>query len=280
MAEMTIVDNSLSMYNPTSILSSLNSGKGFRVGPYFSDVFRVSQRVHAMSGGAFDPTIAPLTEVWGFGPGGDGSTPSEPSDSTISEMLERVGLDQCHLGTDGILLKKHPLTQFDFSAVAKGYGVDRVAAMLLRNGVENFMVEIGGEIRLQGYNPQGQPWSIQIDAPASDPSAHENLTVRRFGPEPTAIASSGNYRNFRTGADGRRYGHTISPKTGRPYQSDVIGATVITDGDCALADALATACMAQPSADAYAMLRNAGVEGVIVTGTFETPEIINVGTAE
>lgn len=265
-AEMERVDNSLSMFNPMSLVSAVNSGKCFRVDPYMADVLKISKEVNILSGGAFDPTVAPLVELWGFGPGRRDSM-GTPSRQEIDSALQLVGISGCRVAIDGALVKKHPLTRFDFSAIAKGYGIDRIASMLRRNGSGNFMVEIGGEVVLAGVNPRGKAWRIQIDAPTDFPDAHESLTIRPFGPALTAIASSGNYRNFRTDSLGQRYGHTISPKTGRPFQSDVIAATVISpDGNCARADALATAAMAMNAAEATEMLRKAGVSAILVTG--------------
>lgn len=275
--EMGRVDRSLSMFNPTSLVSAVNSGKSLRADSYFTEVLATSQEVSALSGGAFDPTVGPLVELWGFGPGGVPAT--EPSDSAIDAALRLVGISDCHIGVDGLLTKKHPLTHFDFSAIAKGYGVERVARVLMRNGVENFMVEIGGEVVLRGLNPRGRAWHIQIEAPVADADERRGLTVRPFGPELTSIASSGNYRNYRTGPDGRRIGHTISPSTGRPFQGDVLASTVILRGsDCGRADALATAAMALPSAQAVEMLRKAGAQALIVTGSPDNYKVLTVNT--
>lgn len=276
LAEMERVDLSLSMFNPLSTVSAINAGKSNRADAYMREVIEISQEISRISNGVFDPTVAPLVDLWGFGPTHRDST-ATPSDSAITRALESVGILRCRLSIDGALSKPTPLTSFDFSAIAKGYGVQKVADLLARNGSRNFMVEIGGEVVLRGLNPRGVPWHIQIDAPDSGPAGHSSLTVRPFGPGLTAIASSGNYRNFRTDSLGNRYGHTISPLTGRPIQSDVLAATVILPGgDCARADALATAAMTQPADSAAAMLRRVGADAILVIGlpdAFKTLEI-------
>lgn len=280
LAEMGRIDQTLSMFNPISEISAVNSGKCFRVGPYIADVFKISSQVSNLSGGAFDPTVGPLVDLWGFGPGEHRlDTIVPPEAEKIDSALTLVGISACYLTPDGAIVKKHPLTQFDFSAVAKGYGVDRVADVLRRNGAENFMVEIGGEVSLQGLNPRGKPWHIRIEAPAERPDLSASLAIRAFGPEPTAIASSGNYRNFRTDSLGHRYGHTISPLTGRPAESDVRASTVITKGDCALADALATAAMAMPSDAAADMLRRAGAAAILVVAHADSLKTIEITPA-
>ncbi|MDE6277233.1 MAG: FAD:protein FMN transferase [Muribaculaceae bacterium] len=266
LAELERVDNSLSMFNPLSTLSAINSSLTTRPDKYVADVIKISQKANKLSDGAFDPTVEPLVNLWGFG-STDRELGSTPSDSAIARALRRVGITDCYITSDGILIKKHPLTRFDFSGVAKGYGVNRVARMLERNGCADFKVEIGGEVVLQGLNPSGKPWRIKIEAPNPDPSISEELCIKAFGPEVTSIASSGNYRNFRTDSLGNRYGHTISPRTGRPIQSDVLSATVILPGSyCGLADALATAAMVLPSDSASAMLRSAGAAAILVIG--------------
>lgn len=277
MAEMARVDQALSIFNPISEISAINTGKCFRAGPYVSDVFEISRQVSALSDGAFDPTVRPLVDLWGFGPGAPHSdTITPPAPEALDSALALVGIQDCRIAPDGAIAKKHPLTRFDFSAVAKGYGVDRVAEVLRRNGARNFMVEIGGEVSLQGLNPRGLPWHIRIEAPAESPDISRSLAVRAFGPEPAAIASSGNYRNFRTDSLGHRYGHTISPRTGRPAQSDVRASTVITRGDCARADALATAAMAMPSALAERMLRQAGVNAILLVADADSLKMIEI----
>ena len=259
------VDYSFSLFNPMSELSEINAGVRHSVSPQFTHLLAVSQEVNRLSGGLYDPTVAPLTRLWGFGP----DDTALPSDSAVEAARALVGVGDCYVDSAGILHRKHPDTQFDFSSVAKGYGIDLVAEMLRRNGCSNFMIEIGGEISAQGLNRQGRPWRIQVDSPAGG-LGHERLRVIELGPQPVAMATSGNYRNFRPDGQGGVYGHTISPLTGRPVQGRVLSATVIAP-DCTLADALATACMAVADPDsAIALADRARVHALIVYSSADT----------
>ncbi|MDE6310510.1 MAG: FAD:protein FMN transferase [Muribaculaceae bacterium] len=270
LSELELVDNSLSMFNPVSSVSAVNSSLTFRPDEYLTEAIGIAKKAHQLSYGAFDPTVAPLVNLWGFGTSeAEGTT--EPSDSDVARALRLVGIDRCEINSEGVLLKTHPLTRFDFSGVAKGYGVDRVAKMLARNGCEDFKVEIGGELVVSGLNSRRQPWHIMVEAPNYTPGSSERLCMREFGPEVTSIASSGNYRNYRTDSLGHRYGHTISPRTGHPVQSDVLGSTIVLPGyECALADALATAAMVLGSDSTIIMVQKAGASAIIVAGVNET----------
>ncbi len=268
LAQMTMIDSTLSMFRVDSEVSRINADSLPRpVSTRFRDVFNISRRVNALSGRAFDPTVAPLVDIWGFGRKGDSVPPPDPE--TVSRILERVGIGDCFISGSGELHKKHPLTEFDFSAVAKGYGVDCIAACFTRARVQNYMIEIGGEIALAGKNPRGEPWHIQIDAPvASGTNSHERLTVLTL--TDCCIATSGNYRRWRDTGKGR-IGHTISPVSGLPAKTSTLSATVIAP-TCALADALATACMALPSDRALAMIENTGNTSAMLVTVSDSPE--------
>ena len=235
-AEMRLVELSLSMFEPESCVSRINSGATDSPDSRVMDVMEISVKVNKASKGMFDPTVAPLTDLWGFGRRGR-ETPLPDADA-VDSVLARVGLDKCSIEGNR-LIKGHQDMEFDFSAVAKGYGVDCVAAMLRRNGVHDYMVEIGGEVAVAGKNARGTGWRIQIDAPTSGADGHEAFTVLELSDR--AIASSGNYRNFREGGD-TRIGHTIDPKIGRPAETRSLATTVVAP-NCGLADALATALM-------------------------------------
>ncbi|MCM1517241.1 MAG: FAD:protein FMN transferase [Pseudoflavonifractor sp.] len=258
-AEMRRVEQSLSMFSDSSTVSRVNRGETSVTDPLFAEVFAEARRVSAASGGAFDPTVAPLVELWGFGRGKVSGTPSPQA---IDSVLAAVGIADCRM--EGLtVVRKHSGTQFDFSAIAKGYGCDRVAAMLRRNGCADYMVEIGGEITVGGASPRGDRWRVMIDAPVEgDVPVHERLAV--IEPPEGGVATSGNYRNYRDTPDGR-IGHTIDPATGRPRLTRTLSATV-TAPACMTADALATACMAMEPDSALAMVeRMAGVEALVVT---------------
>lgn len=248
--ELNRVNAGLSMFEPSSTVSLVNAGATDSVGADFIYVFNESQRISAASGGSFDPTVGPLTELWGFGrnKSDDGDAPDT---AAIAEALRAVGIGDCRI--DGCrVIKKSPATTFDFSAIAKGYGVDLVAEMLERNGVSDYMVEIGGEVRVAGHPATAEAWRIQIDAPveSADSVVHERLDIITL--THGAVATSGNYRNFRDTEAGR-VGHTLDPMTGRPAQRPTLSATV-TAPRCLTADALATACMAMEPHEARAMV--------------------------
>jgi thiamine biosynthesis lipoprotein len=196
-------------------------------------VFRLAQQISQLSGGAFDVTVGPLVNAWGFGPeewtGG-------PDPETLAGLMERVGFDKLILDNRGVR-KTRPDLSCDLSAIAKGYGADRAAQALDRLGLENYQVEVGGEICTRGHNRQGDPWSVAIEKP--DPLARSIFRIVHLSGE--AIATSGDYRNFRE-VDGVRLSHTIDPQTGRPVAHCLASASVI-DRQCARADALATALM-------------------------------------
>lgn len=259
------VEMSLSPFARDSRISRINRGETDSVDADIAAVFAVAQQVNRLSHGRFDPTVAPLVDLWGFGTDMRSRALAESdtaafavTDGQIAQTLRAVGIDSCAIA-DGRIRRKSDGTTFNFSAVTKGYGCDRIAAMLARNGSKNHMVEIGGEIALGGHNPQGEPWRIQIDAPVeSEAPVHQRLsTVALEGP--AGIATSGNYRNFHTSARYGRFGHTIDPQTGRPVRTDVVSATVVAP-TTAQADAWATACMASEADSAIARMK--GVEGL------------------
>lgn len=269
-AELNAIDESLSMFNPNSEISAINSGALTIVSPRFRQVFDIAKDVNELSEGLYDPTIGTLTDLWGFG---RKECPQDaPTNEAIDDALKSVGIQDCVIDSDGVIVKKSDATVFDFSSIAKGFGIDCIADMFERNGVKNYMIEIGGEVLAAGVNPKGKPWTIQIDSPEGG-MGHERLAIRYLGPGRTALATSGNYRNFKRFADGRFAGHTLSPVTGLPVITNVVGVTVEASS-CAYADALATACMALGDADAdLDMLAAAHAEGIIVTFESDTLKI-------
>ena len=258
--ELRRIDSELSMFNPASTVSAVNSGELTEATEDFAAVFTLAKRVAELSGGVYDPTVAPLTDLWGFGRKGGEEL---PADSAVARVLASVGIAECSIDSAGVIHKKSRATEFDFSSIAKGYGIDCIASLLERHGVTDYMVEIGGEVTARGESPRKGPWRIQIDSPASG-SGHERLGVLELGPDRMSVASSGNYRRFRTDSSGNIMGHTISPLTGRPVAGRVLAATVRA-ADCAYADAVATACMAAADPDsAGVVLRRADVAGMLV----------------
>lgn len=254
------VELSLSPFEPLSLISAVNRGDNVTADSLLRKVMEASREVSANSGGAFDPTVAPLVNLWGFGWTGDGGG-TAPATEAIDSVLAMVGIDKCGIDDNGFVVKKHPATQFNFSAITKGLGCDEVAAMLRRNGCSDYMVEIGGEIAVGGTNPRGEAWHIMIDAPCDTAVMHSRLTVIELSSG--GIATSGNYRNYRDTNRGR-VGHTINPSTGYPQVGTTLSASVIAPNTM-LADAYATSCMVLQPDTAMAMIESIpGVEALIV----------------
>ena len=235
-AAMQAVDNSLSPFNRQSIITHINNNDSIEVDTLFTEVFRTAEHIYSESHGAFDPTVAPLVNAWGFG----FKRGMDVSNTTIDSLKELVGLSRVKLENKRVE-KADGRIMLDFSAIAKGYGSDCVAQVLDNYGIQNYMVEIGGEVVVKGHNKNGNPWGIGITKPIDDSLSvsQELQTVLRL--TDCAVATSGNYRNFYY-KDGVKYAHTIDPRTGYPVQHSLLSATVIAD-NCMRADALATAFM-------------------------------------
>jgi thiamine biosynthesis lipoprotein len=231
-------DASLSMFNPTSIISRFNQNDSTTVADdYFTTVFRKSMSVSEATGGAFDITVAPLVNLWGFGFQHKDSV----SQATVDSIRTFVGYHLVQLDEEGHLRKDDERTILDASSVAKGYACDVIAGVLRAHGVTNYMVEIGGEIALNGTNDKGAAWNIGINKPTEDASNTLNEIENVLSMTHGGMATSGNYRNFYY-KDGKRVAHTIDPRTGYPIQQDILSSTVIAT-DCMTADAYATAFM-------------------------------------
>ena len=220
-------------------------------------------RSHGATDGAFDPTVAPLVNAWGFG----FKSGQLPDSAQVDSLLALVGLRHIRL-QEGRVVKDNPLSILDFSAIAKGYGVDRAADVLRSHGIKNFMVEIGGEVVTEGTNEKGEAWRIGINKPVEDSTSVNAELQEVISLSGKAVATSGNYRNFYV-KDGRKIAHTINPLTGYPVQQDILSSTVIAS-TCAEADAFATAFMvmglkkaqevlaSQPALEAYFIYTDEG----------------------
>ena len=230
------VDYSLSPFNPNSVITAINNNTNMAVDSMFAEVFSLSKKVSAETSGAFDITVAPLVNLWGFGFKNIDNVNQEKVDS----LLAYVGIEHVTL-SDGQIQKKYPETMLDCSAIAKGYGVDAVGIFLESRGVKNYMVEIGGEVRVRGTNPRGELWKIGINKPDDDKESINNELEQVLQVTQLSMATSGNYRNFYE-KDGKKYAHTIDPRSGYPVQHSILSSTVLTQ-DCATADAYATAFM-------------------------------------
>ncbi len=234
--QLARVDSSLSMFNEASTISAINRNEPVRVDTMFAEVFALAQDVSQATDGAFDITVAPLVNAWGFGFSND----TEPSPEAIDSLLQFVGHGLVEM-RGGRVVKADPRTMLDCSGIAKGYAADAVARVMRSHGVENFMVEIGGEIVTKGINESRVPWKIGVTRPVDDTLASGTDIQAVVNVTDMAMATSGNYRNFYY-RDGKKYAHTIDPHTGRPVQHSLLSATVLAD-DCATADAYATAFM-------------------------------------
>lgn len=230
------VDRSASVYNEASTIAAINAGTSMRSDAILDTLYHASVLVHRESGGAFDPTVMPLVNVWGFGR----THGTSPSDEQIDSLLQFVGLEKLKL-RDGSFVKADARVQLDFSSIAKGLACDEIGRMLNRNGVSDYMVEIGGEVTLSGSNPQGKPWHVSVDMPTEqdDEVSHESALVLSLNQG--GVATSGNYRKFRD-EGGQRLSHIVNPATGRSQTSDLLSVTVVAQS-CMMADAWATACM-------------------------------------
>lgn len=259
LAVMNAVEMSLSPFKSDSRVSLINRNESLTIDSLFRRVFEASQSINLESGGMFDPTVAPAVNLWRFGYSDAGR---EPTEQEIKAVRDVVGIADCSLVGDTIV-KKTDATEFNFSAITKGYGCDLIGEMLRRNGCDDYMIEIGGEIALSGENRHGEPWHIMIEAPIENDSTvtHSRMAVVEI--TNCGIATSGNYRNYRDTPQGR-IGHTINPLTCLPASSTILSATIIAD-DAMTADALATACMAMNRDDALLLIeRRSDAEAMLV----------------
>ena len=247
--KMHEVDGSLSPFNSRSIITAINENRDTVANEMFTKVFNLAQEVSEQTCGAFDITVAPMVNAWGFG----FKKGTLPDSATVDSLCRYIGYKTLSL-ENGKVRKLHPETMLDCSAIAKGYGCDAVAALLEDNGVTDFMVEIGGEVVTRGKNDKGGNWAIGISKPNDNPTTAENELQDVIVISGKSMATSGNYRNFRY-ENGKKYSHTISPATGYPVEHSLLSATVIAD-DCATADALATSFMVMGTEKALEFCRN------------------------
>lgn len=252
-AALKAFDNSLSMFNPHSVLSAVNANRDTVTDAAFETMWHEAERVHSLSGGAFDITVAPLVNVFGFGQ--KGFQQSAISQQTIDSLREFVGFDKVMLFNHKII-KRDQRVQMDAGAVAKGQSCDMIAAMLQRNGCTNYLVDIGGEVVAKGLNDKGEPWRIGITKPNLNNEGAQAELQERLEVTDICMATSGNYLNYYY-ADGERRSHTIDPRTGYPVQHSLLSATVVSSS-CMRADALATACMVLGAEGALEMIERAG----------------------
>lgn len=236
LARLKEFDNSLSTFNEQSIISRINRGEEVKTDRYFEQMYQTAREVSELSEGAFDITVAPLVNAWGFGfQNKEQLTPERIEDLLKTVGYESVSLEKHHL------IKQNQQTMLDASAIAKGQGCDVVAELLQDKGCKNFLVDIGGEVVLQGVNENNVAWRVGITKPQDDPTGTSSELQEVIASTRLCMATSGNYRQFYY-EDGIRRSHTIDPRTGYPVNHSLLSATV-TAPSCMRADALATACM-------------------------------------
>lgn len=267
-----VLNESLSTYVPSATISRLNqSGERFAYStsdPHFLPVLEHAIKYHEITGGSFDPTVMPLVNFWGFGYQEVDRT-AQVDSSKIQALQAYVGLDKVTYSVtkDSVVITKPSKTELDFSASAKGYYIDVVGNLLASYGASNYLVDIGGETVARGVNPGGTPWTIGINTPSETAGLQDVQLIMRL-PD-AAVASSGNYRNYRVASDGSKYVHTVDPTTGMSKQSDLSSATIVAS-DCMTADALATACNVLGMEAAVQLIEELdGVEGYFISPTQE-----------
>lgn len=255
------INQSMSTYIDSSELSQLNHSDSIEWRPVSSalfDVLSLSSSISRKTSGAFDVTVGPLVNLWGFGP--DGRILHAPADDQIEQVRQRIGFAQFELNaTQQQVRKRVPQLYIDLSAVAKGYAVDSVASLLESRGITRYLVEIGGELRASGLKPGAKQWRIAIETPDSTTRAVQQI----INVDNISIATSGDYRNYFE-ENGLRFSHTIDPATGRPINHTLASVTVLASS-CAEADALATAFMVMGEDRAYAYAMKNSVHAFFIS---------------
>ncbi len=239
----------MSIFDKNSILSQINRGERNDLTPWIEYNIRLADSISRISGGTYDITVAPLVKAWGFATSGANATTIDPSKielPNVDSLLKLVGYKKLSI-KDGKLHKEVANMQIDLNSIAKGFAVDKVAKLIESLGGENYLVEVGGELRFAGLNPSGNGWRVGVETPVDETLTSGTSYEKRLEILPSnplrAMATSGNYRRFYTTADGKRVTHTIDPKTGRGDGSRLLSVTVLAP-TCAEADAYATMLLA------------------------------------
>lgn len=244
------VDSSLSIYKPYSLISRFNAHpRGVKLDKMLKTVVEESRKTYKETNGVFDITVLPLVEAWGFGavkPAG------MPDSAAVRKMMMCIGTDKLELRNDS-LIKKQPCVRIDVNGIAQGYSVDLIAAYLQQQGIQNYLVELGGEISIRGKKPDGSNMVVGIETPSVNP-AEQALTKKISLPKGGAVTTSGNYRKYLM-QQGKRISHLLDPHTGFPFQNEMIAVTVIA-ADATTADALDNALMGMGLKKALAFMQN------------------------
>lgn len=251
----SVMDAACSLYDSSSSIVRVNrAADKAHVDTLFASVFIQSRTIYEETGGAFNPAIYPLVRLWGFGP--DGSEPqalkSIPSGDSLAALIRFEDFSLDTINGEIWCVKRKPFLQLDFNGIAQGYTVDLLCGLLESKGAKNYLVEVGGEVRARGLNPDGKPWRVGIEKPSDDNTERQIYAIANLSEG--ALATSGNYRKFYV-KDGLRYSHTIDPFTGKPVSHNLLSVSVFTK-TCARADALATAFMVMGNTRTLEWLRN------------------------
>jgi thiamine biosynthesis lipoprotein len=266
--ELAAINRAMSTYDPRSELSEFNRRQDFRWAPASRGLLEVldsASRISTSSQGAFDVTVGPLVDLWGFGP--QYRTRRVPNDAVIERVRESVDYQHVQIDPSGAIRKRHSSTQVDLCAIAKGYGVDRVAMILERQGVHDYLVEIGGELRARGTTAAGKPWRVGIERPVEGRHVVGEIVLL----ENRAIATSGTTEDFFE-QDGRHYSHIIDPKTARPVEYPPMAVSVVADTTME-ADAWATALVVLGPERGYSLAQARGLAALLVTASGPTFDV-------
>lgn len=252
----SVAKRSMSIFEASSLLSRLNSNQTDEVDEHIAFCFELSRRISAQSDGAYDVTVAPLVKAYGF------AAEDREAKINVDSLLEFVGIEKLKI-IDGCLHKADKRVQIDFNSIAKGYVVDMAAQALEDLGVEDYLVDIGGEVRCRGVNAKGGAWRIGIETPFDGNNSMGEFVQQVISLSDLSMATSGNYRRYYINENGEKVAHTIDPRTGRSAVTSLLSATVIAP-TCAEADAYGTMFMAMPLDKAIETARKLQSDGVMV----------------
>lgn len=230
------VDNTFSLWNKNSLLTKLNNNEDVELNSMFVDNFNIAKEISNLTAGALDITVGGVVQAYGFA----NKNKQELSESLLDSLLQFVGIKNVKIDNNKKLIKTYKETQLDFNAIAQGYTTDMISKFFLKKGVNNFIVDVGGEVYCKGQKPNNKMWSVAIEKPSNNPNAERkyNITINL---KDKGIVTSGSYRKFYI-ENGIKYSHTIDPKTARPVKHSLLSASVIAK-DATIADGLATAFM-------------------------------------
>ena len=249
---LRVVERSVSAFDPKSIVSQVNRNEDVELDSIFRKVYLKSVELNKLSFGYFDPTVSPLINAMGFG------YEETANVEKLDSLFDFIGISKSRIEGNRLEKDDSRLT-FNFSAIAKGFGSDEVAEMFKRNGVNDFIVEIGGEVVAHGKSPRGGAWNVAIESPSADLKREAKLIVEL---EDKSMATSGDYRNFKV-EEGKKYSHIVNPITGRLTPTDIVSATIVAE-HCIDADAFATSCVAMGSELAKTMVEDNGIAAYFI----------------